>query len=142
MRAFTRASVETELPETRSDEYDKDYHREKNIEYHGLAMDDQGLLHTSSANATSTSIDSRPTPSIDGRRNDQSGRNGDGGGTRTTATVVDLETTATVVDPEATATVVDLEATATVVDLEETATVVDVEATATVWMWKQRLRWW
>ncbi|KAF3600853.1 hypothetical protein F2Q69_00034985 [Brassica cretica] len=76
------------------------------------------------------------------RRNDQSGRNGDGGGTRTTATVVDLETTATVVDPEATATVVDLEATATVVDLEETATVVDVEATATVWMWKQRLRWW
>ncbi|KAF2543789.1 hypothetical protein F2Q68_00030851 [Brassica cretica] len=65
MRAFTRASVETELPETRSDEYDEDYHREKNIEYHGLAMDDQGLLHTSSANATSTSIDSRPTPSID-----------------------------------------------------------------------------
>ncbi|KAF3528471.1 hypothetical protein DY000_02039559 [Brassica cretica] len=83
-------------------------------------------------------------PAIDSlsRRNDQSGRNGDGGGTRTTATVVDLETTAMVVDPEATATVVDLEATATVVDLEETATVVDVEATATVWMWKQRLRCW
>ncbi|KAF2556527.1 hypothetical protein F2Q68_00014868 [Brassica cretica] len=32
-------AVDSELPETRSYEYDEDYHREKNIEYHGLAMD-------------------------------------------------------------------------------------------------------
>ncbi|KAG5393361.1 hypothetical protein IGI04_023324 [Brassica rapa subsp. trilocularis] len=64
-------AVNTELPETRSDEYDEDYHKEKNIEYHGLAMGDRGLLHTSSADVTSTSIDSKPTPSIDvcGNRN-------------------------------------------------------------------------
>ncbi|XP_048621675.1 uncharacterized protein LOC106446274 isoform X1 [Brassica napus] len=53
----------------RSDEYDKDNHREKSIKYHGLTMDDRGLLHTSSADVTSTSIDSRPTPSIDSRNN-------------------------------------------------------------------------
>ncbi|KAF3610546.1 hypothetical protein DY000_02048840 [Brassica cretica] len=33
-------AVNTEQPETRSDEYDEDYHREKIIEYHGLAMND------------------------------------------------------------------------------------------------------
>ncbi|KAF3510230.1 hypothetical protein F2Q69_00006842 [Brassica cretica] len=44
--------VDIKLPETRSDEYDEDYHREKNNEYHGLAMDDRGLLHTSSADWT------------------------------------------------------------------------------------------
>ena len=55
----------TELPETRSDEYDEDYHSEKNIEYHGLAMDDRELLHTSSVDVTSTLIDSKPMPSID-----------------------------------------------------------------------------
>ena len=66
-------AVNTELPETRSDEYDEDYQREKIIEYHGLAMNDWGLLHTSSANATSTSIDSRPTPSIDGETQNQRG---------------------------------------------------------------------
>ena len=27
-----------------SDEYDEDYHREKNIEYRGLAMDDRGVI--------------------------------------------------------------------------------------------------
>uniref|UniRef100_M4DSE7 Uncharacterized protein n=1 Tax=Brassica campestris TaxID=3711 RepID=M4DSE7_BRACM len=58
-------AVNTELPETRYDEYDEDYHKEKNIECHGLAMGDRGLLHTSSADVTSTSIDSKPTPSID-----------------------------------------------------------------------------
>ncbi|KAF2616603.1 hypothetical protein F2Q68_00039995 [Brassica cretica] len=62
-------ALDTELPEMRSDEYDKDNHREKSIEYHGLTMDDRGLLHTSSADVTSTSIDSRPTPSIDSRNN-------------------------------------------------------------------------
>ncbi|WZZ08318.1 hypothetical protein YC2023_094239 [Brassica napus] len=41
----------------------------KSIEYHGLTMDDRGLLHTTSADVTSTSIDSRPTPSIDSRNN-------------------------------------------------------------------------
>ncbi|KAF2541923.1 hypothetical protein F2Q68_00031241 [Brassica cretica] len=69
-KSFT---VETELPETRSDEYDGDYHREKNIEYHGLAMDDRGLLHTSPVDATSTSIDSRPMPSIDSKTRNQRG---------------------------------------------------------------------
>nr|VDD03284.1 unnamed protein product [Brassica rapa] len=59
----------TELPEMRSDEYDEDYRTEKSIEYHGLTMDDRGLLHTTSADVTSTSIDSRPTPSIDSRNN-------------------------------------------------------------------------
>ncbi|KAF2615597.1 hypothetical protein F2Q70_00011949 [Brassica cretica] len=44
--------VDIKLPETRSDEYDEDYHREKNNEYHGLAMDDRGLLQTSSADWT------------------------------------------------------------------------------------------
>ena len=53
----------------RSDEYDEDYRTEKSIEYHGLTMDDRGLLHTTSADVTSTSIDSRPTPSIDSRNN-------------------------------------------------------------------------
>ncbi|KAF3579447.1 hypothetical protein DY000_02030928 [Brassica cretica] len=56
-------AVDTELPETRSDEYDEDYHREKNIEYHGLAMDERGLLHTSSADVKPT-IDSSNNPSI------------------------------------------------------------------------------
>ncbi|KAF3601734.1 hypothetical protein F2Q69_00035442 [Brassica cretica] len=58
-------AVDTELPEMKSDEYDKDYHREKDIEYHSLAMDDRGLLHTLFASATSTSIDSNIKPSID-----------------------------------------------------------------------------
>ena len=58
--------MNTELPETRSDEYDEDYHREKNIEYH-LAMDNRGLLHTSSVDVTSTLIDSKPMPSIDSK---------------------------------------------------------------------------
>ncbi|KAL0689531.1 hypothetical protein Bca4012_089209 [Brassica carinata] len=49
----------------KSDEYDKDYHREKDIEYHSLAMDDRGLLHTLFASATSTSIDNNIKPSID-----------------------------------------------------------------------------
>ena len=31
--------MDTALPEMQSDEYDEDYHREKNIEYRGLAMD-------------------------------------------------------------------------------------------------------
>ena len=57
--------VDIKLPETRSDEYDEDYHREKNNEYHGLAMDDTGLLQTSSADWTSTSIDSNIKLSID-----------------------------------------------------------------------------
>ena len=61
-------AVDTELPETRSDEYDKDYHREKNIEYHGLAMDDRELLHTWSADVTSTSIDNKMELSIDDHR--------------------------------------------------------------------------
>ncbi|KAG5375379.1 hypothetical protein IGI04_039975 [Brassica rapa subsp. trilocularis] len=39
-------AVETELPQTRCDNYNEDYHRDKNIEYHGLAMDNRGLLHT------------------------------------------------------------------------------------------------
>ena len=58
-------SLDAELPEMRSDEYDDEYHREKNIEYHGLAMDDRVLLHTSPADATSTSIDSSIKSSID-----------------------------------------------------------------------------
>ncbi|KAF3590170.1 hypothetical protein DY000_02022017 [Brassica cretica] len=32
-------TVDTALPEMQSDEYDEDYHREKNIEYRGLTMD-------------------------------------------------------------------------------------------------------
>ncbi|KAG2247473.1 hypothetical protein Bca52824_087101 [Brassica carinata] len=63
----------TELPETRSDEYDEDYHSEKNIEYHGLAMDDRGLLHRSSVDVTSTLIDSKPMPSIDVKTRKQRG---------------------------------------------------------------------
>ncbi|KAF3562349.1 hypothetical protein DY000_02015487 [Brassica cretica] len=57
-------AVDTALPEMQSDEYDEDYHRAKNIEHHGLAMDDRGLLHTSFAHATSTSIDSDFRPLI------------------------------------------------------------------------------
>ena len=60
--------VDTELPETRSDEYVEDCHREKNIEYHGLAMDDGELLHTSSADVTSTTIDNNIELSIDDHR--------------------------------------------------------------------------
>ncbi|KAF2584050.1 hypothetical protein F2Q70_00036124 [Brassica cretica] len=63
----------TELPETRSDEYDEDYDSEKNTEYHGLAMDDRGLLHTSSVDVTSTLIDSKPMPSIDVKTQKQRG---------------------------------------------------------------------
>ena len=58
-------AVDTALPEMETDEYDEDYHREKTIEYRDLAMDDRGLLHTSFADATSTSIDSDFQPSID-----------------------------------------------------------------------------
>ena len=58
-------AVNTALPEMQSDEYDEDYHKEKNIEYIGLAMDDRGLLHTTLAFAMSTSIDSDIMPSID-----------------------------------------------------------------------------
>ncbi|KAF3542847.1 hypothetical protein DY000_02007747 [Brassica cretica] len=58
-------AVDTELPEMKSDEYDEDYHREKDIEYCGLAMNDRGFLHTSFASATSTSSDSNIKPSID-----------------------------------------------------------------------------
>ncbi|CAN6827663.1 unnamed protein product, partial [Brassica oleracea] len=58
-------AIDTELPETRSDDYDEDYHREKNIKYHGTAMDDRGLFHTSSADSPSTSINRKHTPSID-----------------------------------------------------------------------------
>ena len=58
-------AVDTELPEMKSDDYDEDYHREKNILYRGLSIDDRGLLHTSFADATSTSIDSSTNPSID-----------------------------------------------------------------------------
>uniref|UniRef100_M4F1F6 Uncharacterized protein n=2 Tax=Brassica campestris TaxID=3711 RepID=M4F1F6_BRACM len=57
-------SVDTALPEMQSDEYDEDYHRERNIEYRSLAMDDRGILHTSYAHTTSTSIDSDIQPSI------------------------------------------------------------------------------
>uniref|UniRef100_A0A0D3E9I9 Uncharacterized protein n=1 Tax=Brassica oleracea var. oleracea TaxID=109376 RepID=A0A0D3E9I9_BRAOL len=57
-------AVDTALPEMQSDEYDEDYHRAKNTEHHGLAMDDRGLLHTSFAHATSTSIDSDIRPLI------------------------------------------------------------------------------
>ncbi|KAF3514528.1 hypothetical protein F2Q69_00006224 [Brassica cretica] len=42
-------AVDTTLPEIQSDEYDEDYHKEKIIEYHGLTIDDRGLLHTSLA---------------------------------------------------------------------------------------------
>ena len=56
--------VYTALPEMQSDKYDEDYHIEKIIEYHGLAMDVRGLLHTSLADAKSTSIDSNINPSI------------------------------------------------------------------------------
>ncbi|KAF3545761.1 hypothetical protein DY000_02007880 [Brassica cretica] len=58
-------AVDIELPEKRSDEYDEDYHREKIIEYRGLAMDDRGALHTSLADNKATSIDSNTNPSID-----------------------------------------------------------------------------
>ncbi|KAF3570452.1 hypothetical protein F2Q69_00059561 [Brassica cretica] len=58
-------AVDTKLPEMKSDEYDEDYHREKDIEYRGLAIDDRGLLHTSFASATSTAIDSNIKPLID-----------------------------------------------------------------------------
>ena len=58
-------AVDTELPEMKSDEYDEDYHREKDIEYFCLAMDDREFLHTSFASATSTSSDSNIKPSID-----------------------------------------------------------------------------
>ncbi|KAF3580888.1 hypothetical protein DY000_02030948 [Brassica cretica] len=58
-------AIDTELPETRSDDYDEDYNREKNIKYHGTAMDDRGLFHTSSADSPSTSINRKHTPSID-----------------------------------------------------------------------------
>ena len=57
-------TVDTALPEMQSDEYDEDYHRAKNTEHHGLAMYDRGLLHTSFAHATSTSIDSDIRPLI------------------------------------------------------------------------------
>ena len=50
----------------RSDEYDEDNHREKIIEYCGLAMDDdEGVLHTSHADKKETSIDSTTKQSID-----------------------------------------------------------------------------
>ncbi|WZZ88797.1 hypothetical protein YC2023_117376 [Brassica napus] len=58
-------AVDTALSEMQSDEYDENSHIEKNIEYHGLAMDDRGLLHTLLAYATSTSIDSDIQPWID-----------------------------------------------------------------------------
>ncbi|KAF2559261.1 hypothetical protein F2Q68_00015115 [Brassica cretica] len=49
----------------RSDEYDDDYHREKNIEYCHLAIDEEGVLHTSYTNKKATSIDNNTKPSID-----------------------------------------------------------------------------
>ncbi|KAF3570390.1 hypothetical protein F2Q69_00059562 [Brassica cretica] len=60
-----RFAVDTALPGMQSDEYDEDYHKEKNIAYHSLAMDDRRILHTSYAHTTSTSIDSDIQPSID-----------------------------------------------------------------------------
>ena len=58
-------AVDTALPEMQYDEYDKDYHREKIIEYHGISMDDRGLLHTLFADEKATSIDNIMKPSID-----------------------------------------------------------------------------
>ena len=48
----------------RSDEYDDDYHKEMMIEYHGLAIDDERVLHTSHATNKATSIDNDIKPSI------------------------------------------------------------------------------
>ncbi|KAF3541042.1 hypothetical protein F2Q69_00021993 [Brassica cretica] len=58
-------AVETDLPETRTDEYDEDYHREKSIEYHSLAMDDIGFLPASFTDAMLPSINSNNRLSID-----------------------------------------------------------------------------
>ena len=49
----------------RSDKYNEDYHKEKIIEYRGLAMDDERVLHISHAYKKETSIDSNTKPSID-----------------------------------------------------------------------------
>ncbi|KAF3583929.1 hypothetical protein F2Q69_00029940 [Brassica cretica] len=39
-------AIDNALPEMRSDEYDEDYHKEKMIEYRGLDMEDEIVLHT------------------------------------------------------------------------------------------------
>ena len=58
-------AVDTTLHEMRSNEYDEDYHKEKMIEFHGLVMDDEEVLHTSHAVKNETSIGRNTKPSID-----------------------------------------------------------------------------
>ncbi|KAF3568936.1 hypothetical protein DY000_02015517 [Brassica cretica] len=58
-------AVDTALPEMRSDEYDEEYHREKMIEYHGLVMDDEGVLDSSHATKNEALINRDTNPSID-----------------------------------------------------------------------------
>lgn len=57
--------MDTALPEMRSDEYDEEYHREKMIEYHGLVMDDEGILDSSHATKNEALINRDTNPSID-----------------------------------------------------------------------------